>query len=686
MIWASVPARALSLLALLISAWPTVAAAQGAPLPVDVVVEGTFGPDALLEGGYASVLVTLTNRSSTAFSGTVAIGTADWNVTPERHEIDVDLPAGEVRRVIVTVFVPSSGTTVDVEYRDAGGSILGVGGQSVAYAPATRSIVVIAEQPAHLRAALLDLQYEETSVSPSTYPSPSTVRTVAIPVGGAQLDGRTGDPLLPREPQAYATVRIVIASLPTLARVGEVERRAIEDWVAAGGTLVLSPRSPADYALPLVAEHFGEVTQRTDAWAAPSLTPRETIAIACTAADSVDGVGCARTLGQGLVRLIPFDLTGASVDGVWARPLVLALVHEQDARATPALPFGRGIDPTDGGWFDGTPTFAYLRRALDPNEGYRTSLVLVAIILFLYVIVVGPVHFKLIERRGQPTLALITTPLLSLACALALFGVGWIGKGIVMRYRRLAFVEVRAGASRGTTRSYTGYFFTRPSSTTISPDEGDLARRVAAPGGVTGPTYHHRDRSLVLEGVRGGLWDTVFVREDGMIDLGGAVNVEVDGSRVVALANDSAFDLRSAFYVDTTGAAYVIGDVPAHGRAPVADVTGWYLYRSASWWGEGGDQTTTTLSALLRLSSDEEPLARGLQSVLGSAIVDMHAGAVYAWIEPEDASSETDFARDWDRRLVRIDVVGRLPILADSVPRLVSEPSAFDLPPSGGPQ
>jgi hypothetical protein len=633
------------------------------PPPVDVVVEGVFGPDALVEGGYGGLSVQLTNRTSTAFTGGLEVSVADFDSPAERHRVDVDLPPGETRRVQLTVFIPSSGVAIDARYVDDDDRLLGLGSQSVAYAAGATSIVVIADQPARLRAALLDLSRDETVPGGGGYPSYGSTRTVTLPIGGCSLDGRTGDPIVPRDPHAYGTVRLVIASAPTLARLGREELLALTDYVEAGGELVIAPRTPADHALPVVHELFGEVTPWTGAYASSLYSPPATPLYHCGAEGVVeDGVGCARPLGHGLLRLLPWDITtppsaGAAGIDTATRSLVLRLVSERDALVGTAMPLGAGLDPTEAGWWDGSSTFAYVRRALDPNEGYRTSLALVAVLLFLYVIVVGPIHFRMIERRNQPTLALITTPLLALGCVVVLFFVGYLGKGIVMRYRRFAVVELAEGSERAYARSYTGYFYTRPASASLDTAPGTFPRRVAAPSGIAGPRYLHREDGVDAESMRGGLWDTLFVREDRMLSVPGGVRFEVIDGRIASVINDSDLDVRTGILVDRVGSAFVVGDVPAHGRAPVPTVTGWYLYEAGgSWYGEGGDATTTTLMALLRMSSDETALARGMQSLLADDLV-APTPVFYGWIDAEpDPAIDPGFSREWDRRLLRVAV------------------------------
>jgi hypothetical protein len=632
-------------------------AAQAPSSAVAVTVEGLFGSEALVEGGWGAVLVTLTSRSAENLSGELVLEVTDWDVNPELHALPMDLPAGTSRRVPVVVFLPTSGAGIEARYVVDGGS-LGFGTTSVAYAAGASPIVVIAEQPARLRAALLGLERELPSAGAGSYGyAPGPERTVVVPVGGASLDPRTGDPLLPTEPLAYATAAAVIASLPTLSRAREAELRALDDYVLAGGTLVLSARTPLDWSLPLVREHFGEVSTSSELTAPVDVAPRGTPAITCTRADHVDGHGCARAHGLGVVRLAPMDLANpaAEAGAGWPIAFVRDLLDERDAHARVVLPFGLGRDRADRGVYGGESSFGAMRRALDPNEGYRSALGLVALLLLAYVVVIGPLHFKLIERRNQPTLALVTTPALALACAAALLVVGVLGKGVQMRYRRVSLLEVLEGEGRGASRSYTGFFFTRPASLRLAGPERGAVRRIAAPAGLLERPLVHREGRVDADGLRGGLWDTVFVREDGLVDLPGGVRFERDERRFLAVVNASPQALRSAFFVDATGSAFPIGDLPAGGRAPIPEASGAWLSVTPSFFGgEGGDTNTDALAFLLNVPG-ERALVMGLQAVLAGDLVPDRAGALYAWIDaPAPWTASPGFAPELDRRLLRV--------------------------------
>ena len=101
-------------------------------------------------------------------------------------------------------------------------------------------------------------------------------------------------------------------------------------------------------------------------------------------------------------------------------------------------------------------------RLARPNESYKPGLAIAAVLLLLYVVLVGPVNFRFIGKRGTPTLALLTTPALAALGLVAMLGVGYIGKGVLMRYRRVEVSEAIEGERFAPSRRYTSLFLTRP--------------------------------------------------------------------------------------------------------------------------------------------------------------------------------------------------------------------------------
>ena len=144
-----------------------------------------------------------------------------------------------------------------------------------------------------------------------------------------------------------------------------------------------------------------------------------------------------------------------------------------------------------------------MRVALDPNESYKPGLAIAAVLLLLYVVLVGPVNFRFIGKRGTPTLALLTTPALAALGLVAMLGVGYIGKGVLMRYRRVEVSEAIEGERFAPSRRYTSLFLTRPVVFDLdAPARGALTM---VPGGMgdVPPTTEHPGGATHLRDVRG---------------------------------------------------------------------------------------------------------------------------------------------------------------------------------------
>src|SRR5690606_31811055 len=208
---------------------------------------GVFGNDALIGDGYATVGVTVRNLTRETFRGQVRLQTSQWGEAPSRHVVPLDLPPGEQRRVRLTIFVGGSGTSLEARYEVAGHT-LGLASQASSYAPAGRSLVVLADPP-RLRASLLDLQASISDQGPGYYgASTGSERAVQIPIGVVSLDPATGDPIVPEDALGWSTVAVLAAQASMLARLSEPELDGIRGWVHAGGHLVVFPRSDADLA------------------------------------------------------------------------------------------------------------------------------------------------------------------------------------------------------------------------------------------------------------------------------------------------------------------------------------------------------------------------------------------------------------------------------------------------------
>ncbi len=636
---------------------PSVASAQPSPRrPVTITAEGVFGNEALIGDGYNAIEITAHNNTTATLRGHVELSVRQWQQAEQLVEIPLDLPSAESRRAIATAFVSDS-ATIEARYVVDGGGIIAATSVTASYGQTARALVVLADPP-RLRGALLDLT---TNVRTPAYGYGGGGTTASgVPLGIVSFDARTGDPILPTSALGWSSAAVLAASAPTLTRLGEDQLDALSGWLHAGGRVVLFPRTDADFAIAFVRQHFpdirrGEVQERVDGQAPIA-------ALACGSAHR-EHFGCSVRVGFGALYLADFD--GAAppyVELPSTRAIVSAVVDQANGGFDPVtstLAYGRHTDETTDayGYYGSAQrlSFGRLRAALDPNEGYRPALALVGVVLFLYVLLVGPLNFWWVGRRKTPTLALLTTPVAALACAAVMFFVGYLGKGVLMRYRRVEIVEAVEGDSVGLARRYTGYYFTRPGSMqTPGPEDGGVYRLLGGSGG----TIHIGDTHQTLRDVSGSLWETVFTREEHEIDLGTGITFTLDERRLAAVHNGTASALHNAFVVDAAGTVYVIGDVPAGASADIPRDGALFLPTSGFY--DVNAAEVGTLRDALGLSRDDSAYALGVARLLGS----LPSGLIpvlYARCEAEPAPSATPtFAVERDIRIVR--VVPNLPV------------------------
>lgn len=625
--------------------------------PVTITAEGVFGNEALIGDGYDAIEVTVTNNTTATMRGRVEVSVRQWQQSEQLVEVPLDVPGGESRRAVTTAFVTDS-ASIEARYVLEGGATVGAATTtlSASYGQSARALVVLADPP-RLRGALLDLT---TNVRAPAYGYGGGTTASGVPLGLVSFDGRTGDPVLPTSALGWSGVAVLAASAPALTRLGDDQLDALSGWLHAGGRIVVFPRTDADLTIPLIHEHLsgvrrGETLERVDGQAPIA-------ALECGEAHR-ERFGCSTRVGFGALYLADFD--GAAppyVELPTARAIVQAVVDQANGALDPVastLTYGRHTDETaDAYGYYGSAqrlSFGRLRAALDPNEGYRPALALVGVVLFLYVLLVGPLNFWWVGRRKTPTLALATTPLAALACAAVMFFVGYLGKGVLMRYRRLEVVEAVEGDSVGLARRYSGFYFTRPAAMdTTGPENGGIFRLMGGSGGV----IHQGDTSQTLRGASGSLWETVFTREEHEIDLGEGISFTLDERRLAAVHNGTSAPLHGTFIVDAAGTVYVIGDVAPGATVDIPRDGSLFLPTQGFY--DVTSPEVATLRDALGLAPTEGTYALGVARLLGSFPSGL-VPVLYAQTDPDPAPSASPaFALERDIRIVR--VVPNMPV------------------------
>lgn len=641
--WRS-PRAALTAFALLLFA-PASALAERAP--VELSAEPIFGADVVGGEGPTVLLITATNHAPRALSGTLELSER-YGMASTPWRMHLDLPPGATRVRTFPARLNGLGQP-SVRFVTAG------------YAPASADVtrtynsaqgIVVLSQNASLRAALGDIvvQVEQPY---------GGMRNEEPPVGEVRLAPSTGDPLLPAQPSGYHPVLIVVAEASLFERIGGAERRALEAWIRSGGHLLVFPRVEADVRLPHVRELFGEVALSSAPRAearTPMLPPGDVLTLTGEPDTVTEVFGLSRRVGFGRVYLSSYDLSAPDiVSGQAPAEVVRSIVARRPTEGVdrPIWPlFGASIGSDQ--W--GPRSSDGLRASLDPNESFRPALGLVSILLLIYVLVVGPVNFAWVERRKKPVLALVSTPIVAAGCFILLLGVGYVGKGVLNRYRRVELVEAVEGDDFGTSRAYTGLFATRPVSFDLGPPALGTIWPALAEDAVHPEWIEVGDGAGQLKDMRAALWETAFLRQDSLVDLGGQVTLTRDGARLAEVVNQTTHDLHGAFVADTQGNIYPVGEVPAGGRAAIEMAARLTVAPGDVLYDADDPRVTGVLEVLGFEPSDSDARAEvyGLLRATGGPALPT-LPSLWARLDPEgDEPIAGVFRRERELRLLRI--------------------------------
>jgi hypothetical protein len=185
-----------------------------------------------------------------------------------------------------------------------------------------------------------------------------------------------------------------------------------------------------------------------------------------------------------------------------------------------------------------------LRDLLDPSQANLWTIVVAGFLLVGYALIAGPLNFSLARRSGHGARALIRVPLLAVITSACLVLLGLASKGGSGHAHRLTLLEVGAGMSRGPSVRYRS-FFTDAELMSIQPTLGQSLLDVLGPRDQVPHTLEITPRGAKVNGLRHRPWQTVFVREDGLMTLGNGVGMVRDQGKL-AVVNRSGHDLVAA--------------------------------------------------------------------------------------------------------------------------------------------
>src|SRR5262249_39605207 len=149
-----------------------------------------------------------------------------------------------------------------------------------------------------------------------------------------------------------------------------------------------------------------------------------------------------------------------------------------------------------------------------------------------------------------------------------------------------------------------------------SPADG-VVTMVSGTGTDVPPTVDHSVDPPRLHAMRGRLWETLFLREDRIEELGGGITLTREDRLLTYVENHTPYTLRGGIVVDGTGGVYQVGDVSAGGRARIARTISHTIPLPSSYFSlTESDTTWEQLARDFGMSTDDKKVLMGLAGLL----------------------------------------------------------------------
>lgn len=596
---------------------PSLVSAQG----IELALRNGFNME-----GSAFVLVDVINRSSQEIRGTLEL-TVDENSGGQRFRIGADVPPRDRRTFQFETGFPSGALKAKLRQGER------VLGEAESWHGGNAESIIILADPPRLQSS--------TSGLTGSRDEPYGGQAFDYVTGTVDFDA-AGDPIVPRRVQGWRGVSLVVATVRELERLDESQLEALRQHIFSGGRILITPGTPEEVRAASVQRLAGDVRV-----SGTMLTSSEALW-------QPEYFGGGRALGYGYVWLCTKDINAPSSVGSERVKGLLRRIVTRAPTVRPQLPL-YDDESTTNNW-QSQQSFRELRAALDPNASFRPALGLVAVLLLIYVLAVGPLNFSYVQKRGKPTLALITTPILSFGCLVLMLLVGFIGKGVTMRHRSITWVESLAGESHGIRRTYHGLYSTRPATFDL---EADGITRFAGNSSVTLTHDIGPSGDETLTGIRSSLWSTTLVREEEVVPFGMVDFALLDGE-LQSITNRGEEALLGSIIVGNGGRVFEVGDVPP-GQTAVIPRTPSYF---ASPGGEDG------LARSLGFGEDDEEIVGGQFCLV--AVASTTAPIFFARLDRSDGTIAL-FAEESSATLVSV----QMP--AQEFPIAGGVPSAWDI-------
>jgi len=420
---------------------------------------------------------------------------------------------------------------------------------------------------------------------------------------------------------------IVIYNYP-LGELSPAQQKAIVDWVAAGGRLVVVPTlDPAYLQSELIKQLFPfdvgppEFIKTHKDLAGPLAhalpTPQPFVHYPMAAAAPRLEIATRPAWvdhGRGRAFLLPFDLMrppfAAERDfktGVWKEIIASespSALRKMELRATEIPGVTKLVVPPPPIWS-------------------------VILILAAFVVLVGPANYAYLFGRGRPLLSVVTIPAISLLFALAIIAVGLVFRAGQQAANNVVLLEARSGQTHAFETRLLTLFSTSHASYDFEFQRGTflLPAGIADPDG--GMAWGRDREPIRLEQIESGFavrklglarFEGTVFQGDAVRDLGGSVRFTLTPGDL-SVWNETESRFLRGVYVSPQGTACVLGRLEPGGRAQVSKRAGFGMDAAAEVLAAGDPVTREIAAAVLR-NRPEPSLFLILEADPGRVLID----------------------------------------------------------------
>ena len=484
-------------------------------------------------GGATELLVEVRNPDHASVHGTIELRRSGSGSVAAHAPFDV--PAGERRHVRIPV--ASGAERFAVTAVDDAGNVLARTGDE----RADRTSLAIFEIPPSDDDRLQALKSNVVH-------APGRNETVSL--GHAAIDATTGVPILSERAVVYEGISLVVIPARVLARLVPAQRDALLGWVRTGGALAIgvSQASELGGLEGLVGAGVrmqpADELPLDDRGASPGKNAN--LFVYEGGRLRTGPFGGVAELGLGTVHLLAVDPWSTAANGnEWVQDHLADVAADRPARFRP--------------YADSAAVSAV--KYLDPNEGYRSVIVLVGLLLAAHAVGTALGFRRIALRRGMGP-AYRFAAVTSAATFAAVAGLGVYARGgLAARSRELAFVEVASGERLAWVQRHRAFFASDARKVDIVPR--DPANLLTPLGREDREPAVRVDGSGVvsLVGVQVRPWQTTAVLEKGTTTLPGAISLRREGDTVL-VRNGTGRTLHKVVVSDPQRGCLAFGEIP----------------------------------------------------------------------------------------------------------------------------